>query len=279
MKLHDDLKKIINYIIRTVPTEKIALIGYVDEEGKIRSVFYKDPLPAGAIKEVNILVITKNVCEKEVITDQIEQKFRYTTPVTCNIIPVKEIASLGQLGCKLVIDIFEAQAFIYERFNPQPINYQPTNTDYIAKYNQDVSYWHQNATHFWNLACSQHKASYNRINAFCLHQACELFLGTITQCIMGYRLGTHNLWKIIRFIRFFRPDVSNVFAPQSAKDSNTFRLLKMCYIHARYKTEFAISDEDLEYLMQKVEKIKSFADELFQEHSKKIIGCEYAQTC
>lgn len=276
MKLQNDLKKMINYIIRTVPTEKIALIGYIDELGNTRSMLYKDPLPSKEVKEVNILVITKDVCDKDIIIDQLEQKFRYTLPVTCNIIPVNEMANLGQMGCKLVIDIFESKAFIYERFNPQPINYLPANTDYITQHNQDVSYWYQNACDFWNLACSGLKGSYNRINAFCLHQACELFLGMIMQCTVGYRPGTHNLSKLIRFIRFFRPDVSSLFTPQSAIESNAQKLLKMCYIHSRYKTGFSISDEEIAYLMQKVEKLKSIADELYQAHRQNHMVCEYS---
>ena len=265
-----NLKKVIQVVLRCVGTEKIALIGYTDHHGKARSVFNEDSIPVSSIREANILVIAKDDCEKAALNDQIEQQCKLIMPVTCCTLTVHEFIRMGQEGCVFINTILSSGCIIYEEsMNPVNIPVVAVSAAFIEKNNKEITSWYKYAVVFREMACSQLQLGDNRMAVFCLHQATEQFLIMLIQSVTGYRLGTHNIVKLIRFLRFHNKDAAEVFTCSTASKLQSLHILRESYITSRYKIDLTISDENVHYLMGEVYRLQGIAERVLLQ---RVIG-------
>lgn len=266
MALSSKLKEVIQIVVRCVPTEKIILIGYIDQNRKARSLFNKDGIPETPFRKANILVITKGGCHKKIVNDQIEQSCKGILMVTCCTISVVEVIAMAQQGSSFVNAVLSSNCIIYEeKHNPVTIPVVPVSPAVIKRNYEEISTWYKIAVSFWEIACSQHKLRDNRMTAFCLHQATEQFLIMLIQAETGYRLGSHNIPKQLRFLRFYNNDMKNVFPPYTKIASESLCILRDAYITSRYKIEFSFADENIQYLMSEVGKLQAIAEKVLWE--------------
>lgn len=105
------------------------------------------------------------------------------------------------------------------------------------------------------------RESYNNAT-FLLHQATERYYTTILLVFTNYRPKEHDLSKldkqaVICDNRF------DVFPKTTKEERNLFKLLKRAYVDARYKMEeYTITKAELEYLVEKVEKLQELTEEI-----------------
>lgn len=102
------------------------------------------------------------------------------------------------------------------------------------------------------------------MTAFCLHQAAEQFMSMLSQAITGFRFNSHNLDKMLSFLRFYLQDMNHVFIRATTEERARFHLLKSTYTGFRYKTDFEITAADINYLMKEVNKLQSIAEKIFR---------------
>lgn len=88
--------------------------------------------------------------------------------------------------------------------------------------------------------------------AFELHQATESFYTAILLVFTGYKGKSHDIEELGKQISKIHPEFTSVF-PMDTKDNlERFHRLKRAYVDARYKKDYSISKEDLEYLSRRV---------------------------
>jgi HEPN domain-containing protein len=134
---------------------------------------------------------------------------------------------------------------------------EPTNIDI------ELARWYKRAITFWEIAGTQFRFGEYGMAAFCIHQAAEQFMCMLIQASIGYRVGTHNLGRLLRLLHFYVPEIDNVFSRETALEKEQFLLLKSTYIHFRYHPNYNISEEDVRYFIREVEKLQGIAERIF----------------
>ena len=102
------------------------------------------------------------------------------------------------------------------------------------------------------------------MSSFNLHQACENLFNAIMLTFTLKNDKEHNLEELFKASRGYAPELIRVFPVGNEEEERLFKILVCSYIEARYNPEFKVSREDVEDLMEKVEK--------FEEVTKQ--GCE-----
>jgi HEPN domain-containing protein len=99
-----------------------------------------------------------------------------------------------------------------------------------------------------------------------LHQAAEQCYQAILLAFMGYKPTTHNIDKLRRYTNRFSLELALLFPRDSPAEEELFRLLSAGYVDARYKEEFAISEEQVELLTERVRRLLDIAKRVCGNH-------------
>ncbi|MFA6716436.1 MAG: HEPN domain-containing protein, partial [Victivallaceae bacterium] len=76
----------------------------------------------------------------------------------------------------------------------------------------------------------------------------------------GYRPKLHNIEKLGTTAAAHYPEFIKVFPMKTAEEARLFKLLKDAYIDARYKKDYSITKEELEYLAERVIKLRDLVE-------------------
>ncbi|MDD5598660.1 MAG: HEPN domain-containing protein [Victivallaceae bacterium] len=121
---------------------------------------------------------------------------------------------------------------------------------------EDFEQWFESANEFFTSFKANMKRKSYKIAAFELHQATERFYSAIILTASGYRPKLHNIEKLGTTAAAYYPEFLKIFPRKSAEEERLFQLLKDAYIDARYKKDYSITKEELEYLAKRVEKLR-----------------------
>jgi uncharacterized protein len=117
------------------------------------------------------------------------------------------------------------------------------------------------------LGSSIYKAALEyQLGAFMLHQAAEQTLNAFLCPLMGLRLQTHNLQKLLLYTRRLSEALYYaVFPRNSGPEIQLFQLLQKAYIYGRYKNNFQVSQDNLETLTDRVIFLQEMVSRIFPE--------------
>ncbi len=100
---------------------------------------------------------------------------------------------------------------------------------------------------------------------FMLHQATERAYCCLLLVLTNYRPNTHN----VKFTRSLAEDLDArliaAWPRESRHDRRCFELLKHAYVEARYSEHYAITEEELTWLGERVETLQSLTEQVCQE--------------
>ena len=98
-----------------------------------------------------------------------------------------------------------------------------------------------------------------------LHQVTERLFHTIILTFTRYKLKTHDLEKLDHKAGNLHADFFAVFPRASEWQKDCFNKLKDAYIDARYKRDYVITKEELEYLAARVSKLQELTKKVCEE--------------
>ena len=98
--------------------------------------------------------------------------------------------------------------------------------------------------------------------AFNLHQAAECAYTTIEVVFSGYKPKLHDLKKLDRRARAHDTGFAAVFPRDTQEQKDLFEKLKHAYVDARYKADYTITADELEYLAARVRKLHRLTSKL-----------------
>lgn len=132
----------------------------------------------------------------------------------------------------------------------------------IAK--DDFEQWFGSGSEFLILAnFSMNKNLLNKA-AFLLHQATESFYNAILLVFSGYKGKIHDIKELGSLASNYSNELLKIFPRDTAEQEKCFILLKEAYTEARYNKNYKITEEQLLYLISRVEKLKSVTEEICQ---------------
>lgn len=146
-----------------------------------------------------------------------------------------------------------------------------TKFDFRAKLNLDESI--EATQHFFNqripiaegflrsaLECL-HKKDY-LVTAFLLHQVVEQCCMIMIRVNIGYRTETHNLLRMLRLCNSFSGLPLKAMLTGSVEDYRLFNLLTKSYSESRYGSGFAVAEQDVQSLYQRVNQFMSLSKKI-----------------
>ncbi len=130
---------------------------------------------------------------------------------------------------------------------------------------KDFDFWFNSAEEFlidFNAAFK--RASYNKA-AFYLHQATECLYSTCLLVFTRYKPSTHDLEKLGQRVASVEPQFLPIFPQGTPEEKERFELLRTAYVNARYKPSYTITQEQLEWLAERVVMLKALTEKLCGE--------------
>ena len=130
---------------------------------------------------------------------------------------------------------------------------------------EDFEHWYPSACKFFDYygyAFSKHD---NNEAAFLLHQATERFFHAIILTFTRYKPKMHDIEKLDRQASNLHHDFFTVFPRATEQQKHCFDLLQQAYIDARYKRDYVITKEELEYLASRVRKLQELTKRICEE--------------
>ena len=80
----------------------------------------------------------------------------------------------------------------------------------------------------------------------------------------GYKEKEHDIEKLGSLASNYSNELLKIFPRDTKEHNRLFILLKEAYIRARYDKTYKITEEELLYLIGRVEKLKSVTEEICQ---------------
>ena len=108
------------------------------------------------------------------------------------------------------------------------------------------------------------RKNYNEA-AFILHQATERFFFCALLVLTGYKPKLHNIEKLNKLCSAHHHEFLRIFPRGSEQEKECFKLLKTAYIDARYNKDYRITQEQLQYLITRVEILKTTTESICKE--------------
>ncbi|MEY4463977.1 MAG: hypothetical protein RLZZ81_948 [Pseudomonadota bacterium] len=121
--------------------------------------------------------------------------------------------------------------------------------------------WFDKGKSFLDCKNSLEKGYLNKC-AFELHQATESFYSTILLVFSNYKPKLHNLQKLGSMVGNYDSELWEVFPKATAEQKECFELLEKAYVDARYDKNYKITEEQLLYLIERIEKLKEITEKI-----------------
>jgi HEPN domain-containing protein len=100
---------------------------------------------------------------------------------------------------------------------------------------------------------------------FSLHQCAEDALIAIVRSVLGYKINSHNLLRLLRVTQFFTNDLTAVFRMDTEQGKRNFSILKDAYINVRYRDSYEPDSSSLDILYPVVSNLLSTAEQIHNQ--------------
>ncbi|MFR1237178.1 MAG: HEPN domain-containing protein [Barnesiella sp.] len=267
----EDLKRIVESVLEKIPTcEMIILYGsyargtFVEYDERLEF-----GIPTFFMSDYDLLVITSGINVKEAgkILDDIDREY-YKRPR--NQVPVQFInedikkfnsdLSEGRYFYATIkregIMLYDSKKYKLER--SRKLNYQEIAQQAQEYFNEKF----ETANDFLRSAMYDKKDEKYKMCSFHLHQACENFFYALNLVHTLDNGKQHNLQKLFRATRNYSPELAAIFSFNKEEDKRLFEILKRAYVEARYNPDFVVTQEDIDALFPKVEKLRDVVSEV-----------------
>jgi HEPN domain-containing protein len=250
------LQALVRVIIKAVRPEKIILYGYYGAGDNNDPAF-----PKG----YDLLVVTRRGDRRydHEIQDVTENRCRVHAAVTVLVHDIDHVNQRLSEG-HYFFSLMGREAFLlYDAGNvPLCEAVPPDLTGIRLTAQKDFERWSRQAHAFYNSALFNVQRHEPRLAVFLLHQAAEHIYQAILLAFMGYKPCTHNLDKLRRYTHRFSVELALLFPRDGAGEERLFKLLLQSYVDARYKEDYHITENELQQLIQRIDKLLSIADRI-----------------
>ncbi|HJK87116.1 MAG TPA: HEPN domain-containing protein [Candidatus Megaira endosymbiont of Nemacystus decipiens] len=252
--------------------DKIILFGSYGRGDWVKDMYVEGHVTYSYESDLDILIILKKgkyshskaINMEYKISKKLEEKQLERDPwVTIIIEPISAVNEQLRIGQYFFSDIKKEGILIYDSGThelSEPAELDKDEVRKIAK--EDYDYWYKRGTEFLidcNNAFSRN--SYN-VSVFYLHQATESFYNAILLVFTGYKPKTHDIKKLKGMVNSYHEDLLKIFHFDTPQQTRCFGLLRDAYVEARYNKNYKITEEQLIYLTERVEKLKNVTEKI-----------------
>ena len=265
--------------ILAVAKDQVAMIILFGSYAKgtwVRDWYVEGHITYSYESDLDILVVTKSPKYRGLkgasfesdLTKRLERKGlrgkTFGAPwVTFVVEPIKYLNQQLEKSQYFFSDIKKEGVLLYDSgeftlAEPKDLNSEERRQ--IAK--DDFDQWFPRAIGFIKATNYMLQDNYLNLAAFQLHQATESFYSAILLVFTGYKPRLHDIEKLGSLASNYSDELLKIFPRDTEEQEERFILLKLAYTEARYNKNYKITEEQLVYLIKRVEKLKSVTEEI-----------------
>ncbi len=259
----DELKLITNIIRDSADVGLILLFGSYARGDWVSDRYKEGHITYEYISDYDILVVVKGekISKNFGLWNDIEQKIKTSltikTPVSLVIDTIHFVNEKLKEGNYFYIDIKNEGLLLYDSgeyklTEPKKL----TASEVSANAKRDFDFWFKKSQSF--LKDFNHNIEDKEFSnaAFHLHQVAETLYVATLLVFTGYKPKTHNLEKLRSLVIQEIKGLENIFRVKSQEDRVVFDKLVRAYVDARYRHDYEITLEELEYLAEKISELE-----------------------
>jgi predicted nucleotidyltransferase/HEPN domain-containing protein len=254
----------------------IILFGSYAKGTWVRDWYVEGHITYSYESDLDILVVTKSPKYRGLkgasfesdLTKRLERKGlrgkTFGAPwVTFVVEPIKYLNQQLEKSQYFFSDIKKEGILLYDSgeftlAEPKDLNWKERRQ--IAK--DDFAQWIPRAIGFIKATNYMLQDNYLNLAAFQLHQATESFYSAILLVFTGYKPRLHDIEKLGSLASNYSDELLKIFPRDTKEQEEKFILLKLAYTEARYNKNYKITEEQLVYLIKRLEKLKSVTEEI-----------------
>lgn len=258
-----EIRKIVDAIRQRFPAEMIILFGsfargdWVDDRYTENGIVYeyKSDFDILVVVDTEVLAIRKE--SNKHWQNKLRRDTLLETPLNVIFHGIGYLNSEIETGNYFFVEILKEGVMLYDsgKFSlSEPKKLNAADRKYKAGIYFDK--WFDGACEFlidFNNALN--RSSFVKAS-FELHQAAERLYACLILVYTNYKPKTHDLEKLDRHACKLDHRFKIIFPRKSTEEERLFQLLKKAYIESRYALDYKVSREDLEYLSERVTKLR-----------------------
>jgi len=267
----EELQHLTDLLSASKEVEMVILFGSYARGEYVEDTYVENGILYEYKSDYDLLVVTRNDDLKanfkiETRVDELQAIRMVKTPVSLIFHSGKHLNQALREGNYFFKDIKKEGIVLYDTGtvtlqNPKKLTVEEARQKAQGYFDQ----WYKSANSF--LIDFQHgmdRDDYHKA-AFELHQATERYYTTILLVYTDYRPKEHNLERLNLRVKNCDPRFA-VFPQDTDEEKRLFELLRKAYVDARYKMEeYSITKAELDYLADKVERLKGLVEKLCRE--------------
>ncbi len=212
--------------------------------------------------DIMVIVRSEKIADDVKIWYKVENQIRRNirTPLTLIAEAIEHVNEKLSVGRYFYADIKKEGILLYDSKHFQLARAKkltPEMKKVLAE--EDFNLWFPKAKDFfrgYEFYCSI--KSWN-LAAFLLHQTTESLFAAVSLVLTSYKPKTHDLEKLTKRMEKIDPDFAKIFPRQEGEEKRLFELLRKAYVEARYSKHYKITKPELEYLAERVKKLRRLA--------------------
>ncbi len=229
--------------------------------------------------DFDILVVTQSVesAQKWAYWSRIEKKLQRNkllrTWVSLLVIDIHTLNNELKKGRYFYSDIQKEGIILYDSKRFELVkSIQLTPDERKEEAELHFERWSNSSIEFYDDYQVNFEKKRYRHAAFLLHQAAERLFTTVLLVYTGYKPKIHDLEKLNRQVINQHHSFVAVFPQSTELEKQNFNLLKRAYIDSRYDMDnFHVTKVQLEWLAERVEKLKELTQKNCQEKIKSFV--------
>lgn len=271
----EELQEIIPFICSKLKPEMIILFGSYARGDWVEDVYREEGITYEYKSDYDFLVVVEDPKQVKYVSPwrKVEKRLRewskIQTPV--NIIRL-DIHALNQSLAKgqyFYSDIKKEGILLFDskKFKlADAIELNPKER--IKEAEKYYKHWFDKALDFKEHFYFDMRRKKYSMGAFQLHQATESLYTAILLVFTGYRPKSHDLEFLESLADSQFTGIGRMFPKTTEKQKELFELLRSAYVDARYDENFQIKKKDLEWLAERVEKLKELTEKICTDKIK-----------
>jgi HEPN domain-containing protein len=270
----EELTEITEVIVAEMKPAMVILFGSYARNTWAEEITHEDGIKLLFKSDYDILVVTAKdlnaTANKQWIkTQQILKSRKYSTSLSMIQHSAGYINNELSAGGYFFTDVVREGKVLYDSGEVKlatPGKVDPEAVKQRAK--EEFERWMENA----NSSIRSFELTFNdgllKKAAFELHQATEGLYTAYLLVFTGYKGKSHDIEELRNQVAKLHPEFKTVFPIDNKLGNEAFFKLKRAYVDARYKKDYSITKEELEYLSERVLVLKEMVEKVCGERIK-----------
>jgi uncharacterized protein len=273
-----ELHSITDAIVQLVHPEMIILFGSYSRGDWVEDTYKENGTTVEYKSDYDLLVVTARPQDmphglsKDVRLKIKRAEHLQTTP---HVIfhDIKFLNRELEEGHYFFADIVKEGTVLYDTGNNQlAMAKELSSAERASKAKMYFDEWFSNANDSW----AHYKYAMNDMRykkaAFELHQAAENLFKTIILVFTDYKPKTHDLEDLNKQAGYADARLKIVFSNQAEEEKRRFTILVKAYIDSRYKLGYTVDPTDLQWLAERVGKLKELTENICSEKIEQFLN-------